>query len=239
MKCNKLDAIHILRIVFSSFAFCALLGLSAANGATILKLSLASTGADLAMNGGGVLGTVSDGVVGTTGDQDTAVDYTGFLDPLFIDVTTNTASFSVAGLQRTGPLTILGGSVILQDFIGGMFSLYSPTNGLLLSGNLQNSTLTGAIGSTATGSVFTTNASTFTGGSLLPHVQANSLNVSIALTNVNNGTGFAVAGAPFALQPFTADAFVNISAEQIPEPASIAIALLGSLGFSLFGRRRA
>jgi uncharacterized protein (TIGR03382 family) len=227
-----------LRIVLTSFAFCAMLGWSAANGATILKLSLGSTGADLAMNGSGVLGTMSDGVAATTGDQNTAIDFTGFLDGSFADVTTNDASFTLAGLQKTGPLSIIGGTVIAQDFLGGTFSLYSPTNSLLLSGNLQGSTLTGSIGGTATGSLFTTNASNFTGGSLLPNLQANTLNISMTLTNVSNGTGFVVSGAPFVLQPFTADTFVNITAEPIPEPASIAIALLGAAGFGLLGRRR-
>jgi hypothetical protein len=228
-----------LRIVLNSFAFCAMLGWSAANGATILKLSLASTGADLSMNGGGVLGTESDGVGATTGDQNTAIEYTGFLDSLFTDDATNNASFSLASLQKTGPLTILGGSVIAQDFVGGTFSLFNSANSLLLSGNLGSSTLTGAIGSTATGSLFTTNAGNFTGGSLLPYVQGNSLNVSIALSNVSNGTGFTVAGTPFALQPFNADTFVNITAEPIPEPTSIAIALLGAAAFGFMGRRRA
>src|SRR5262245_15680801 len=83
-----------LRIVLNSCAFCALLGSSAANGETVLKLSLGNTGPDLAMDASGVLGTTSDGNAGTIGDQDTAIDYTGFLDPLFADVTTSSASFS-------------------------------------------------------------------------------------------------------------------------------------------------
>jgi hypothetical protein len=64
----------------------------------------------------------------------------------------------------------------------------------------------------------------------------------MALTNVNGGLGFVVSGAPFTLQAFTTDASVNISAEPgpgIPEPASIVIALLGAVGFSFIGRRRA
>ena len=77
-----------LRTVLTSFSFCALLGSSAANGETVLKLSLGNTGSDLAMDASGVLGTTSDGDAGTTGDQNTAIDYTGFLDPLFADVTT-------------------------------------------------------------------------------------------------------------------------------------------------------
>ena len=228
-----------LRIVFTSFASLALLGSSAANGDTVLKLSLGNTGPDLEMNAGGVLGTTSDGNAGTTGDQDTAIEYTGFLDP-FAD---GTGSFSVAGLLRTGPPNIIGGAVIVQDFDGGAFDLYSSTNTLLLHGDLTESTLTGVIGSTGTGSIFTTKVGTFTSGSLLPYVQTNSLNVSMALTNVNNGSGFVVSGSPFTLQAFTTDASVNISANPgelfIPEPASIAIALLGAVGFSVIGRRRA
>src|SRR6185436_12542635 len=97
------------RIVLTTFSLCALLGSSAANDDdTVLKLSLGNTGPELAMNVSGVLGTTSDGNAATTGDQNTAIDYTGFLDPLFADVTTSTASFSVAGLQRTGNPNIIG-----------------------------------------------------------------------------------------------------------------------------------
>src|SRR5262245_12070381 len=120
-----------LRTVLTSFAFCALLGSSGANGDTVLKLNLGNIGPDLAMNAGGVLGTTSDGNLGTTGDQNTDIEYTGFLDPLFADVTTTTASFSVAGLLRTGPPNIIGGAVIVQDFFGGTFNLYDPANSLL------------------------------------------------------------------------------------------------------------
>jgi len=230
-----------LRLIFSSMALSALLVSSAANGAdTILKLSLASTGADLAMNASGVLGTVSDLDLSTTGDQNTAIDFTGFLSSTS-DIPAN-ASFSISGLQRTGAPTIVGGAVILQDFFGGTFNLYSPSNVLLLSGNLQDSLLTGVIGGTGTGSIFTTKVGTFTNGTLLSNLQPNSLNVSIGLTDVQNpgGAGFLVSGAPFTLQPFTTDASVSISAEEriIPEPSSIAIALLGAMGFSFVGRRR-
>jgi hypothetical protein len=230
-----------LRIVFTCFALCALLGSPVANGETVLKLSLASTGADLAMNAGGVLGTVNDGIVSTTGDQNTAVDYTGFLNPLFTDIPAN-ASFSVAGLQRTGPSSIIGATVIVQDFFGGTFNLYdtAPGNNLLLRGDLTDSTLTGVIGGSGTGSIFTTRVGNFTAGSLLPYLVANSLNVSMALTNVNGGNGFSVSGFPFTLQPFTTDASVNISADTsgVPEPTSIAIALLGAMGFGFSRRRR-
>jgi hypothetical protein len=228
-----------LRIVFSSFALCAFLGSAVANGATVLKLSLSSTGDDLSMDAAGVLGTSSDGNAGTTGDQDTAIDYTGFLDSN-TDIAAN-ASFSIAGLQRTGAPSIVGGTIIIQDFFGGTFNLYDTSNSLLLSGNLQDSTLTGVIGGTGTGSIFTTKVGTFTSGSLLGNLLPNSLNVAMTLTNVNGGSGFVVSGSPFTLQPFTTDASVNISAEKaiIPEPASIAIALLGLVGFGFTRGRRA
>lgn len=230
-----------LRVVLTAFAICASLGLSAANAETAIKLSLSSTPSDLAMNASGVLGTTSDGDASTTGDQNTAIDYTAFLDPLFADITTSTASFSIGGLQRTGTPSIVGGTIIVQDFFGGSFNLYSPTNSLLLSGNLQDSTLTGVIGSTGTGSIFTTKVGAFTNGSLLPYVDKNSLNLSIALSNVNGGSGFVVSGSPSALQPFSTDASVNIVADKglgIPEPASIAIALLSVLGLGLIRPRR-
>src|SRR5437763_12517346 len=43
---------------------------------SVLKLSLGETSPDLAMNASGVLGTTSDGNAGTTGDQNTAIEYT-------------------------------------------------------------------------------------------------------------------------------------------------------------------
>jgi hypothetical protein len=231
-----------VRIALASFAFCALLCSSAANGDTVLKLSLGDTGPDLAMDASGVIGTTIDSNVGTTGDQNTAIDYTGFLDPLFADVTTSSASFSLAGLQRTGNPSIVGGALIVQDFFGGTFNLYDPSNSLLLSGNLQDSTLTGVLGGAGTGSIFTTKVGTFTNGSLLQYLLPNSLNISFALTNVNNGLGFVVTGSPSALQAFSADATASISADLnplfSPEPGSISIALLGAVGFSFIRRHR-
>ena len=132
-----------LRIVLTSFSVCAVLGSAAANGQTILKLSLWNTGPDLAMNASGVLGTTSDGNAGTTGDQNTAIEYTAFLDPAFVD---GTGSFSVAGLQRTGPPSIVGGALIVQDFLGGSFD---AVNGQVRNGLAAVSSTTGALTSWA------------------------------------------------------------------------------------------
>src|SRR5690348_3953154 len=60
---------------------CALMCLtpSALRAGTILKLSLGEVGPDIGMNGG-VLSTVNDGNAATTGDQNTAVDFTDGLN---------------------------------------------------------------------------------------------------------------------------------------------------------------
>jgi hypothetical protein len=224
------------RNVTTGFLCCGFLFSTAlmANAATVIKLNLAGGGSDVSLTAG-QFGTADDGIVGTTGNQNTDVEYTGPLEPLFTDINNATASFSMSGLQTTGFPSILGGTLIIQDFIGGTINLYSPTNTLLLSGNLMESTLTGVIGNEGTGALFTTTVGQFTGGSILPDLQPNSLNLSMTLTNVNGGLGFLVIGN--TLQPFTADSTVSISGTGafIPEPASAALLMLGAVIY--FARR--
>jgi hypothetical protein len=198
-------------------------------GATILKLNLGNVSPDIGMPApAGTISTVPDGNVGTTGDQNTDVEYTGFLDGIFADINTPTASFTTSGLQAVGPPTIFG-SLVIQNYFGGTFNLYDPSNTLLLSGSLVDSALTGTIGVPGTGAVFTTTFGTATGGTLLPYVVPGTVNVSMNLTDVNDGLGFLVLGN--VLQPFTADASVNISAESsgIPEPGSAALVVIAML----------
>ncbi len=54
---------------------------SVSHAATILKLNLGGVSPDVSMSMvGGSLSTVDDLNPGTLGDQDTAIEYTGFLD---------------------------------------------------------------------------------------------------------------------------------------------------------------
>jgi hypothetical protein len=190
------------------------------------------------MNAGGTLATTSDGVGATTGDQNTAVEYTGFLDVPFADINTSIASYSLAGLQAAG-LPQVFGTLVIQNFAGGSFSLYDPANNLLLSGSLTNSALTGVAGPPGTGGLFTTAVSTVTGGSLAPYIVPSSLTMSMNLTNINGGNGLSVGGAVApVLNPFQADASVNISGDQlVPEPTTMLL-LLTALSGAFAIRRR-
>ena len=58
----------------------------------------------------------------------------------------------------------------MQSFTGGNFQLYDDTNALLLDVNLTSSALTGPLGVSATGSVFSVTNGTVVGGSLAPLV---------------------------------------------------------------------
>lgn len=227
-----------LRLFTISGALCALtLAISSATYAgTIIKLNLGGTGPDISMNAGGVLSTTSDGVGATSGDQDSAVEYTGFLDPLFADINASVASFSMSGLTTSGSPQVIS-SLIIQNFTGGSFSLYDPSNNLLLSGSLSQSALTGVAGPPGTGGLFTTAVSTVTGGSLAPYIVANSLTLSMNLSNIGNGAGLSISDSQ-TLNAFQADASVSLSGDQlIPEPTSILLLLTALCGACAMRRR--
>jgi hypothetical protein len=106
--------------------------------------------------------------------------------------------------------------------------LYSPGNVLLLQGPTGSGTLTGTLGPPATGAFFTTTLQTVTGGTLAPLIAPGSVSLSINLTNINGGTGLLLSPlANIQLNSFTADGFVSISADQVPEPATIGMILVG------------
>ena len=205
----------------------------AARAGTILKLDLGGLGPDIAMSGG-VVSTVNDGDAATTGDQDTAIQFTDFLEPI-PDITTHTASFTLSGMTASGPVNLIG-SLAIQNFTGGQISIFDPSNNTLLTANLGNSVLTGTIGSPSTASIFNTTLSSPTGGSLASLIAPGSLSLSFSLSNVNGGTGLSVSDS--ILQPFIGDSSVLIAGNAInaPEPATLALLAFGAVG--LLARRR-
>jgi hypothetical protein len=217
-----------LRIALVGIALCALTTLpyGTSYAGTIIKLSLGGDPAPDIIFDGLMLSTAIDGNGLTAGDQDTDVEFLDFLSGETDIIAPPPASFSMSGLATAGPATVIAGVLLIQDFIGGTFNLYDDTNGLLLSGMLDDSTLAGPIGPPATGALFTTSFSMVTGGSLAPQIDKDSLTLSMSLTDINVGGGFSVSGAAAPmLDPFTADSSVNIAGE-VPEPAT-AMLLLG------------
>jgi hypothetical protein len=233
------------KIVIQTLSVCALVCVATtfAQAATIIKLNLGGVGPDVGMGAPagqppGVLSTIDQtGGPPPTGDQFTDIEYTGFLN--FIpDLNTNNATFSLNGLNAVGPPNVFG-TLVIQNFFGGVFSLYDPADNLLLQGPLTNSALTGVIGPPGTGALFTTTLGSATGGSLLPFIAPGTVSLSMNMTNVSGGLGFSVGPGP-VLNPFLADASVNIAADfsGVPEPATMTLIGLGSLAALVIGRRR-
>jgi hypothetical protein len=245
------------RTIIVSLATCATVGLavSRSQAADILRLNLGEITV-----GYGVFGTGSDGDATTLGNQNTDVEFTGFLDGLFTDITTTDASFSCCGTVLASPTaTSTNGNILVYGFSdpsGGMlssFSLYAPDNTLLLSGQVGGGTLTGPMGPPATGEFVTTTLQSVTGGTLAPYLEPNSISLRFDLTNVRHspiplpgylgdpsGQGFALYFPEGTdLLPFTADAIVTIAANPIPEPATVGLILPGAVAAAGLRRRRA
>ena len=129
--------------------------------------------------------------------------------------------------------------LVIQDFTGGTLDLYDTDNTLLLSGLLDDSTLTGPIGPPATGALFTTSFALVTGGTLKQYIDEDTLSLSMSFTEINSGAGFSIGASAPVLNPFTADAAVNIAADPIPEPATMVMLLLAStFALAYMNRRR-
>jgi hypothetical protein len=226
------------KVFIRGVAACSVLCAAAtfSQASTIIKLNLGGVGPDIGMNGAGILSTANDGVAATVGDQNTDIEYTGGLN--FIpDLNTNTASFTLQGLTETGPANVFG-SLVIQNFVGGQFSLYDPSNVLLLQGPLTNSALTGVLGPPGTGALFTTTFGAVTGGTLAPLIVPGSVSLSMNMTTVNGGGGFSVAATAPLLNQFLADASISIAADTVPEPATMTLIGLASAAIIACGRRR-
>jgi hypothetical protein len=216
----------MLRLVwFAAFGSAILISASSVQAGTIIKLDLGSdTAPDIEYSGGagGTLSTADDGNPTMDGDQATEIDFLDFLDRPSIQ-----GSFSMEDLTADGAASTFG-PLVIQNFTGGTLSLYDTANALLLSGTLDNSALTGPIGEPATGALFTTSFATITGGSLQPLILQDTLTLSMSLTDINEGAGFSVVGAPsLVLDAFDAGATLNIAADPIPEPLSLILLLTG------------
>jgi hypothetical protein len=232
-----------LRSFLTAVAVC---GLVYANGDslsanTIIKLNLGDVTPDLQMDIAGVLRTADDGNNGTTGDQDTNIEFTDFLDPL-PDVITPIASVSLRNLLRTGPADLLSNpGLVTQAFAGGSFELYDPSNTLLLSGAISTSSLVGTLSPPGAGGVFTTGVVLVTGGVLADSIVPNSLSLSMNLTNVNGGNGFSLT-RDLLLNPFITDTSISITGTasppgNFPEPGSLVLAAVAVIGATGFRRR--
>lgn len=212
---------------------------SSASADTIIKYDLGGTGPDVQLVGN-VFSTVNDGVAATEGQQNTGLEFTGFLDSVFSDIIRG-ASMTISNVQTVGnALVILNNGIVQQNTVGGTVSFYSSTNGLLLRGNLGGGSINGTLDG-GTGSYFNTAAMTFTGGSLLPYLSPTSGGFSLALSNIFTG---GIAGldlvSPTAgltrIGNFTADASGLVSGTSVPEPTSMF--LLGSAILGGISRRK-
>jgi len=238
------------RTLFAALAVCALsafLSPASALAGTILELNLGDVVSDIEYDGT-TLRTVIENPA-TAGDQDTGVQFLGFLDPLFADIfTTNQASFTLSGLVPDGQASLIVNSVIIQNFKFGTFEIYGDAgNNLLLKGNLGNSALSGSLNNT-TGGLFQTTLGTATGGSLMGYIDPSSISMSMNFTAiVDTPSGLPglrvnpLPGGPInffltTLSPFRADATVNIEAN-VPEPGSLMLVVLG-FAAGMFGLRR-
>jgi hypothetical protein len=171
------------------------------------------------------------GSLSTDGPQNTEAYFVNLLE-WYSDITTPIATFELQDVMASGP-ALVGGTLMMQHFTGGTFSLYHPDSTLLLSGELSGSALSGTLG--ATDAMFTTSAiSTITGGTLDSGLDADSLVLQMHLANISDG--IRVSGG--ALEGFMALASVDLEADLIPEPATIALLLLGGAALAFAARRR-
>lgn len=198
---------------------------------TIIRLGLGSDAQPDIEFDGTTLSTFDDGIAGTTEDQNTNVDFQGFVAAHAAGIPTATASISLNGLVAEPPATVILNTLVIQNFSGGTFILRDAANNELLSGTLGGSSIAGTLGGSGTGGLFTTSFSSVNPtGSLAQYIMPNSLTMSMSFTSVvsNSVTGFALQPTEVVrLAAFTGDVTINIAAEPIPEPATRLLLVVG------------
>lgn len=208
---------------------------SSASADTILKFSLSEVDSDILYEGGELF-TPSDGDLSTPGDQNTALNFTGFLDGLFTDIEEESASFTLDSVVAVGDASLTAG-IIAQQTDGGTFSIWDDNNELLLSAELGEGAISGSANA-STGSFFNTEVVNYTGGSLLAFVLPSPGGISLSLASImtNGEVGLRILNDE--LQDFQADANGLVTGEPIPEPSTVALFLTGLMGGALTRRKK-
>jgi hypothetical protein len=236
-----------MRPFLACVVICAVAGPAARSGAALIILANLGedTADDIEYNIQSNIGTLftRDDPGAAHGDQSTAVDFVGLLSSM-ADIPAGMGSLSLNGFVATGPaMTFPGYASVIQDFSGGTLELYDAANALLLSANLFSSGLNGPTMSPGKGGLFTAYVTgVITGGSLADQLRRHTIRVDMHLPLIASGIGFSmIPGSPAntgRLNPFTADAEVEISAELIPEPSSAVVLIAGSAALAAVFRRK-
>jgi hypothetical protein len=241
-----MKALKLIRVCAAvAIAVVSLGAFQAAQAGTILKLSLGNDVQPDLEYISSTLSTVDDLDGTSPGDQNTAVEFLDFLTGVHTNIAAADGSYSLNGVTASGPPTVLFGAIVVQQLTGGNFQLWDENDILLLDATLGDSVLngtTGFAGPSQTGGVFTTTFGTILGGTLAQYIAPNTISVSIAMTGVASGAtaGMIVNAGPQGdvLADFTADATETIAAEPVPEPATVALILLGTIAPLTIARRR-
>lgn len=219
---------------------CGLLGLvltrPVAASTTIMKFGFGSDpGPDIQMLDG-ILSTLDDGDMSSSGSQNTGLDFVGFLSSI-PSIPVAAASISIDGVTLSDDLSQVGG-LFLQPTTGGSFSIWDDADMLLLSGTFGTGMLTGVVGGPATGSLISLDFGTFDGGSLASMVDVNSAALSLSFAGVNDGLGFSISGGETPrLDNFMTDS-TGLIAASVPEPMGASLLCASGLGLVAFCRRR-
>ena len=212
-----------------------LLTASPAFADTILKFGLSETGPDLVYSNG-VLETRDDGNLTTLGDQNTGLNFVGFLEGVFPDIFDG-ASASLDAVAAVGGAAEVNG-VIVQQTQGGIFSLWDQNNVLLLQAELGEGAVTGSTDQ-STGSFFNTGVVNFTGGSLLALVLPTPGGISFALAGITTAGQAGLDVVQSTLSDFSANASGLVTGESVPEPSSLALLFSSILGLRASRRKKA